>query len=97
MGEPKITDKIYRSGTHPIEKGWDVLQVIFQYGDERPDEFLTLARTLDGTILKRTSPGPEEWVIVTDEEQLRFSQEQFDMRDRLSLEQVAEHKNKTSA
>ena len=91
MSEPTITDVTYRSGTHPTEQSWDVLQVIYQSADasgaKRIVNSFVAARAGDGTILCRTDAVLDRWEIITDEDKLRFFQSVFDDRDRSLLTQ----------
>ena len=88
----KPTNVVLKRGTHATETTWDVLQIIHQYKDAsgsmiRPDDYITFARRPDDTVVRRINITPEEWEIITDEEQLRVIREQFDTGDRLSAEQ----------
>jgi hypothetical protein len=93
MSEPKITEVVYRSGTH-LSQSWDVIQVVYRYDDpdtgaKRPADSFTIARAADGAILRKTDIVLDRWEIITDEEDLRFYRRHFDERDRLAAEQRA--------
>jgi hypothetical protein len=102
MEKETIVDVIYGSGTHPTEKTWDVMQVVFQHknattGAKRTGDSFTIARKPDGTILRRVDIFLDHWEIITNEEDLQFFQSHFDTRDRLAIEQAAEAAKKAKA
>jgi hypothetical protein len=102
MDKEIITDVVYKSGTHPTEPTWDVMQVIHKSKDAHTGTgfeggSFVISRSPDGTIRRKTDVLFEIWEIVTNEDDLRFFQSQFDTRDRLAVEQAAEAAKKASA
>lgn len=94
MSEPTITDIVYRTGTHPTETSWDVMQVVFRStdaatGETRIVNSYVIARTLDETILVKADSMPERWEIVTDEEELKVFRSRFNERDKARLKDAS--------
>jgi hypothetical protein len=94
MSEPTITDIVYRTGTHPTEKSWDVMQVVFRNTDAATGETCivnscVIALALDGTILLKADAMPERWEIVADEDELRVFRSRFSDRDEARMRDAA--------
>jgi len=94
MDKEIIRDVVYKSGTHPTEPTWDVMQVLYESKDANSRAgfqrgSFVIARTPDGTILRRTDVLLERWEIITNKDDLRFFQSQFETRDNLALERAA--------
>jgi hypothetical protein len=102
MDKDIVTDVIYKSGTHPTEPTWDVMQVIHKSKNANSGARLqggsfVIARTPDGTILRRTDVLLERWETITNDDDRRFFQSFFETRDKLAREQAAEAAKKARA
>ncbi len=84
--EPK-TDVTYRSETSEgLGAGWDVMIVVYRREDSghmRIANSFVIARDLSGKIIRKIDSFPEQWEVVSDEDEPGF-QQCFDERDRLA-------------
>lgn len=91
MAEPQMpTTVTYRSGTDPfLGTNWDVMHVVYKQEDHgvmRIANSVVLARSSNGTIIRKTDIVLDRWEQITDEEVLRACRKCFDERDRMAAE-----------
>lgn len=85
MSDAKIT-ATYVTGTVPTHPTWDLLHAIYKDEHGSIVNSLLLARTPEGTILRKTDLMLDWWEEPTEEKDLRFFESVFDERDKARIE-----------
>lgn len=80
MREPNI-NVTYVTGTNPDHPLWEILHVIYKKMDGTLIDSLLLARTEDGSILRKTDIVLDHWEKITNEKDGHFLQSVFADRD----------------
>lgn len=85
LSDAKMT-ATYVTGTVPTHPTWDILHAIYKDEHGNIVNSLLLARTPDGTILRKTDLVFDWWETPIDEKDLRFFQSIFDEWDKARIE-----------